>query len=184
MSRRILECGKIGRNSVARLALRNALRVADPRSGIWTTRPEDLTPLGSNCGVCALRCYPGPGASLYAADYSNIEGRALAWLAGERWKVEAFLQFDQGVGPDLYKLAYARSFGIKPEHVNGDQRQVGKVMELALGYQGGVGAFQTMAGAYGIEVDEFQMLMETPPAWAKGFPIAAQAWMGPRYKKD
>lgn len=128
---------------------------------------------------------PPPGKKFVVADLSNIEGRVLAWLAGEEWKLEAFTEFDTLMdvngnwvdpedrysegrpelarddkgefihkGPDLYKATYARAFGIKPEDVTKKQRQIGKVMELALGYMGGVGAFVNFAGIYGVDLDE------------------------------
>lgn len=116
----------------------------------------------------------GENRKLFVSDLSNIEGRGLAWAAGELWKLKAFSDFDQGIGHDLYKLAYAKAFNVPVVSVDdGDQRQVGKVMELALGYAGGVGAFVTFAAAYGIDLeglaDKAQLpadvIQETKRAW-------------------
>lgn len=123
----------------------------------------------------ALRgCIMAPeGKKLVVSDLSNIEGRKLAWLAGEQWKLDAFRDYDTLIldqngapiwdaavndfkrrGPDLYKLAYARAFNISPDDVDKYQRQIGKVMELGLGFGGGVAAFLTFALVYGLDLDE------------------------------
>lgn len=100
-------------------------------------------------------CIVAPaGRKLVVSDLSNIEGRALAWLAGEQWKLQAFKDFDAGSGHDLYKLAYARSFNVEPTDVGKPQRQIGKVMELGLGYEGGVAAFLTFAAVYQMDLSQ------------------------------
>ena len=115
------------------------------------------------------------GRKLVVSDLSNIEGRVLAWLAGENWKTEAFRQFDYGVGPDLYKLAYAKSFNKKAEDVTKDERQIGKVQELALGYQGSVGAFSSMAALYGVFLPEREV-RDIVDAWRKAHKRVTKFW--------
>ena len=129
-----------------------------------------------------------PGKKGVVSDLSNIEGRGLAYLAGERWKLEAFRQYDAGTGHDLYALAYANSFNVTPESVmhnaeegDGTQRQIGKVMELALGYEGGVGAFVTFALVYGLDLDAMSAgAIDLLPRWA--YVEAMKAWEWAREK--
>lgn len=95
-----------------------------------------------------------PGCRLIAADFSSIEGRVTAWLAGEEWKLEAFRANDRGEGAGAYELAAAGIFSIDPAKVAKDQRQVGKAAELGLGFAGGVMAFKAMADIYGVRMEK------------------------------
>lgn len=122
------------------------------RAGVFDlVVPQALSQLLSSAVRGAV--IAGEGKTLAMADYSNVEGRALAWLAGETDKLKAFAAFDAGEGPDLYKLAYSRAFAVPVEDITDKQRQVGKVMELMFGYGGGVGAFVTGAATYRLDLD-------------------------------
>jgi DNA polymerase len=90
---------------------------------------------------------------LVISDLSNIEGRILAWIAGEEWKLQAFRDYDAGRGPDLYNITATSIIGGDPYHVEKKNRNVfGKVPDLAGGYEGGVGAYQQFAKSYGVKM--------------------------------
>ena len=89
-----------------------------------------------------------PGRVLMGGDFSAVEGRGLAWLSGEEWKLDAYREIDANPElPDMYERIYGVTFGIRAEDVTKLQRQTGKVEDLAFGYQGGVGAFRTLSKA-------------------------------------
>lgn len=117
------------------------------------------------------------GKMLLAADFSNVEGRGAAWFAGEHWKIEAFKAADAKTGPGIYELAYAKSFNVPVESVKNpsEERQVGKTMELAFGYQGGVGSFHVMGKTYGVKVSD-EKADEFKNAWRSAHPRIVSAW--------
>jgi len=118
-----------------------------------------------------------PGHKLVVSDLANIEGRVLAWLASEGWKLEAYQLYDAGDGPDLYYVAFSRSFSIPIEEVTKAQRQIGKTVELACGFQGAVGAFNTMAKTFGVVLSEDE-IVKTVKAWRKAHPAIVKYWYG------
>ena len=132
-----------------------------------------------------------PGKTLMSADFANIEGRVLAWLAGQEDKLEAFRAYDAGKGPDLYLVAASGIFGddvtdltrryAAKEREASDRRQIGKVAELALGYEGGVGAFVSMAKIYRVKVgDYFELIWKLAKAEHKENVVRAWETRGKR----
>lgn len=130
------------------------LDVQGIKDGIVTfLHPDSVMEVLGNC-VRSVIAAPA-GRKLVQADLSNIEGRGLIWLADESWKIQYFHDFDAGkIKFDNYVAAYARAMNVPAESVTKDQRQIGKVMELGLGYGGGVAAFLTFADVYNLNISE------------------------------
>ena len=113
---------------------------------------------------------PAPGKDFVCADFSSIEGRVLAWLAGEETALNVYRE-----GRDPYKVNAAQIYGVGYDAVSKDQRQVGKVAELALGYQGSIGAFSRMGENYGVELpeDEIDAIVKQ---WRSAHPMTKRLW--------
>lgn len=108
--------------------------------------------------------WAAPGKVLLDADYASIEGRAAAWFAREDWKLKAYQELDAGHGYDMYKQAAAPIYNVPVAEVTKQQRQVGKVAELALGYNGGVGALSKMARMNKLKLGSvYQPVWESAP---------------------
>ena len=101
-------------------------------------------------GMLRPAMVPARGHQFVVADWSSIEARVTPWLSnnGEE-KLELFR-----AGQDVYKFNASKTFGCAIEDVTKDQRQVGKVQELACGFAGGIGAFAAMGRVYGINMPE------------------------------
>ena len=112
-----------------------------------------------------------PGHTFLIADYSAIEARVLAYLAGEQWRMDAFAR-----GEDIYCSSASMMFGVPVEKhgVNGHLRQKGKVAELACGYGGGVGALKAFgADKMGLTEDEMQRIVAQ---WRQASPAITRFW--------
>lgn len=114
---------------------------------------------------------PKPGCRFYVADFSAIEARVIAWIAGEQWRQEVFAG-----GGDIYCASASQMFHVPVEKhgVNGHLRQKGKIAELALGYGGSVGALKAMGALnYGLQEEELKPLVD---AWRLSNPHITKFW--------
>ena len=101
---------------------------------------------------------PEKGHKFVVADYSNVEGRGLAWLAGEETALDTFR-----AGLDIYCVTAGKMFGMDPDYIlesRSDLRQIGKACELGLGYAGGVGAFVQFAKNLGLNLVDMAKTMD------------------------
>lgn len=113
---------------------------------------------------------PRPGHHLIACDFSAVEARVLAWLAGEQSVLEVFKSHGK-----IYEHAAAQIYKKPIAEIVKDERQIGKVASLALGYGGGKGAFQTMARGYQVKVSD-QLAEEIKTAWRNANPHIVRYW--------
>ena len=114
---------------------------------------------------------PKPGCRFFVADFSAIEARVIAWIAGEQWRQEVFAQ-----GGDIYCASASQMFHVPvvKHGVNGHLRQKGKIAELALGYGGSVGALKAMGALnYGLTEEELKPLVD---AWRQSNPRIVKFW--------
>ena len=112
-----------------------------------------------------------PGYRFIVSDFSAIEARVLAWIAGEEWRLEAFRE-----GKDIYCASASQMFGVPVEKngINGELRQKGKISELALGYGGSVGALTSMGALQmGLMEEELPSLVNT---WRNANPAITAYW--------
>lgn len=114
---------------------------------------------------------PKSGMKFIVSDFSAIEARVIAWLAGETWKSEAFTK-----GKDIYCSTASKMFGVPvvKHGVNGELRQKGKITELACGYGGSVGALKAMGALdMGLAEEELRPLVDS---WRSANPHIVQFW--------
>lgn len=112
-----------------------------------------------------------PGCTFLVSDYSAIEARVIAYLAGETWRMEVFKN-----GGDIYCASASQMFHVPVEKhgVNGHLRQKGKIAELALGYGGGIGAMKNFgADKMGMTDEEMQTIVEQ---WRLASPTIPKLW--------
>ena len=114
---------------------------------------------------------PQDDRKLIVADFSAIEARVIAWLAGEEWRQKVFAE-----GKDIYCASASQMFGVTVEKhgINGHLRQKGKIAELALGYGGSVGALKAMGALeMGLSEEELPPLVD---AWRQANPNITKLW--------
>jgi DNA polymerase len=122
-------------------------------------------------GMLRPALIPSKGKYLVVADWSAIEARVNPWLSGKgEDKLAIFAS-----GEDVYKVNAAATFGVSVSQVTKDQRQIGKVQELACGFAGGVGAFAAMGRAYGVALPESDA-RRMVDAWRRANPWAVPYW--------
>lgn len=165
---RIIQMQNLPQNHLEDLAeARSLVRCGDFEAVemLYEDVPETLSQLIRTAFI------PRADAKFIVADFSAIEARVIAWLAGEEWRQKVFAE-----GKDIYCASASQMFGVPVEKhgVNGHLRQKGKIAELALGYGGSVGALKAMGALdMGLHEDELPPLVD---AWRQANPNITKLW--------
>lgn len=165
---RLIQMQNLPQNHLEDLAeARSLVRVGDfdALEMLYEDVPDTLSQLIRTAFI------PRDGAKFIVSDFSAIEARVIAWLAGEKWRQEVFES-----GGDIYCASASQMFKVPVEKhgINGHLRQKGKIAELALGYGGSVGALKAMGALdMGLTEDELQPLVT---AWRQANPHIVQFW--------
>ncbi|PIS65907.1 DNA polymerase [Corynebacterium striatum] len=165
---RLVQVQNLPRNYLPDLAeARSLVRTGDFEAVelLYDSVPDTLSQLIRTAFI------PADGHRFVVADFSAIEARVIAWLAGETTTLEAFRD-----GKDLYCETASRMFGVPVDKhgANAELRQKGKIAVLACGYQGGVGALKSMGALrMGLAESELQPLVD---AWRAANPSVVQLW--------
>ena len=159
---RLVQLQNLYRNSMPDLeAARNLVREGDYDTVkmLYGAVPDVLAELVRTAFI------PRAGQKFIVSDFSAVEARVIAWLAGEQWRMDVFRD-----GGDIYCASASQMFKVPVEKhgVNGHLRQKGKIAELALGYGGSVGALKAMGALdMGLSEDELAPLVK---AWRESNP--------------
>ena len=173
--------GRVVSNSGAIVQLQNLFRNSLPdldsaRALVKQGNYEALSLLYDSIPEVLAQCVhtafiPAPGYKFIVADFSAIEARVLAWLAGEQWVLDVFAS-----GGDIYCETASRMFGVPvvKHGINGELRQKGKQATLSCGYGGGVGALKAMGAIEaGMKEEELGPLVD---AWRASNPNIVKLW--------
>ena len=165
---RLIQMQNLPQNHIAELSQARELVKAgdyDAVQMLYEDVPDTLSQLIRTAFI------PNENTHFFVADFSAIEARVIAWLAGEKWRQEVFAK-----GGDIYCASASQMFKVPVEKhgVNGHLRQKGKIAELALGYGGSVGALKAMGALdMGLSEDELLQLVD---AWRQSNPHIVNLW--------
>lgn len=168
ISGKIIQLQNLPQNRMSDLEqARNIVKYGDyvTMSILYDNIPDTLSQLIRTAFI------PRKGYKFIVADFSAIEARVIAWLAGEKWRDEVFKN-----GGDIYCASATQMFGVPVEKhgINGHLRQKGKIAELALGYGGSVGALKSMGALeMCMSEDELKPLVD---AWREANPNIVNLW--------